>query len=70
MRKVNREFLNSCRKSCTDYIHKNNSENLRERFVFYFSDGCFIRVEGNTEGWYTEDKDLGFSSSIHWVNRT
>ena len=37
MRRVNKEFLNACRKSCTDYVHKNNSGNLRERGLYSIS---------------------------------
>ena len=65
--KIEKEFVNGLRRDCKDYVHKNNSGNMRERFCFLMEDGSFVSIEGNTGGWFIENNSDCFSRAVYWV---
>ena len=65
--KIEKSRVKKLLSSGVGYSHKNNDENLRERYVFVdrHSDQ-YICIEGNIAG-FIESK-MDFSDSINWLN--
>lgn len=72
MQNINKEILDTLRITCYDYIYKNNSANLRERYAFLFVEGNvgIQLVECNTNGKFIVKENAGLSEAYFFIHNT
>lgn len=67
MEKITKDKVDDLIASCDSFVAKNNTTNMRERYVIY-KNNKFTCIEGNTCGWYLNENET-FSKAIRWMVR-